>query len=301
MEQRHGGVPDVVGRELEHHGHPVARGEEPALRAAHGLRSGRRPGGEEQRPQGVDRQARCDAPACGLPRSGAYRAVVERSDKHLPRGGGIVAVGEAIRDEDAPGKIEALERRVELLLVAWFGDHELQVRVRDVACEMLAVPGVVQPGDGDACQPGTAQRKDIVGRVVEEDADVRRDGRARGESANSAASAPLRRAARRGSRRGSRSEGPDDRRSARRCRCAAARTRRPEPAAAPRPGGGAKVAASLRAGPMAAAYRAAGRPLRGDVPLKLRSRPSMAVRNSRERRTTGRIDGEPRHGPREAS
>ncbi len=113
-----------------------------------------------------------DAPARGLPLQRRVPRLVERSDKHLPRGGRIVAVREAIRDEDAPGKIEALDRRIELLLVAWFRDHELHVRMRDVACEMLPVPGVVQPCDGDACQPGTAQRKDIVGRVVEEDADV---------------------------------------------------------------------------------------------------------------------------------
>ncbi len=61
--------------------------------------------------------------------------------------------------------------------MAGFGDDELEVGVGDVPGEMLAEARVVEPGDRHAREPGAAEREDIVRRVVEQHADVRRTGR----------------------------------------------------------------------------------------------------------------------------
>ncbi len=50
---------------------------------------------------------------------------------------------------------------------------KLHVRVDDVTGEVLSHSGVVQAGHGRAGQTGSAQRKDVVGRVVEQETDVR--------------------------------------------------------------------------------------------------------------------------------
>ena len=57
------------------------------------------------------------------------------------------------------------------------GDDELDVGVRDVVAEMLAPTRVVQPCHGGTGQARTAERKDVVGGVVQQEADVRRAAR----------------------------------------------------------------------------------------------------------------------------
>ena len=56
----------------------------------------------------------------------------------------------------------------QLLLVTGLGDDHLDVGVRDVVAEMLAPARVVQARHGGTGQAGTAERKDIVGRVVQQ-------------------------------------------------------------------------------------------------------------------------------------
>ena len=274
MEQGHGRISDVVGRELEHHRHPVPRREEPVLRAADSLRSGRRPRGEQQRPQDVDIGfGRCDL----VRRSGTAGGpgCFERSVERLPRDGRIVAVGKAVGDEDANGQVHLLDGRTELGLVSRFGDHELHVGMVDVAGEVLPVSGVVQPHDGGPDQPRATQREDVVGRVVEEDTDMRgavgteagakQCGKALcfGEELGS------------GSTRGRRNEARVDRSSARRCRSGAAGRLHSEQEAPPRPAAGRRWAALRRAWPQH--IERPFRPL-GQTAHRLPLRPSMATR-----------------------
>ncbi len=53
-------------------------------------------------------------------------------------------------------------------------DDQLRVRVHHVAGEVLAVTRVVETGHGHSGETGTAERKNIVGRVVQQDTDMRR-------------------------------------------------------------------------------------------------------------------------------
>ena len=176
MEQGHRCVADVIGSELEHHGHPVARGQQPTLRAAHRLGRVRCPGCEEQRPEGVH---------IGVGRSSSAltsRLVVGpgRSEclfERLTRGRRLVRVGESVRDEDPTRECHSLGARSQLLFVTRLGDDELDVGVRDVPAEMLAPTGVVQPCDGGADQARTAERKDVVRCVVQQEADMGRTAR----------------------------------------------------------------------------------------------------------------------------
>ena len=139
--------------------------------AAHGLRRGRRPRREQQHPEVVD------VGGGGAVLLGVHAEVrprgLERPFERVAQGRRVVAVGEPVGDEDATGQVDAGERRVEQGLVAWFGDDELEVRVRDVAAQMLADPGVVEPGHHRARQDRATQREDVVGCVVQQDAEVR--------------------------------------------------------------------------------------------------------------------------------
>ena len=99
------------------------------------------------------------------------------SSREAPRGRRVVAVGEPAGDEHAARQFEALERRVELGCVAGLGEHQLQVRVHDVAGEMHAVARVVEPGDDRPAQGGTTECEDVIRRVVEQETDVRRPSR----------------------------------------------------------------------------------------------------------------------------
>ena len=63
-------------------------------------------------------------------------------------------------------------RRLQLLLVTRLGDDELDVGVRDVDAEMLPSTRVVQARDDGTDQARTTEGKDVVGRVVQQEADV---------------------------------------------------------------------------------------------------------------------------------
>ncbi len=103
--------------------------------------------------------------ACG---PGCFECPVER----LARNERIVAVGEAVGDEDATSQLYLRYGRFELGPVSRFGDHELHVGMVDVPGQVLAVSGVVQPDDGGRRQPRATQREHVVGRVVEEHTDM---------------------------------------------------------------------------------------------------------------------------------
>ena len=173
VEQGHRRVADVLGSELEHHRHAVARGQQSTLRAAHRLGRGRRSGCEEQRPECVH---------VGVGRRGPVltsRVVIgpgrlQRLLERLTRGRRLVSVGEAVRDEDPSRERHSLGARSQLLLVTRLGDDHLDVGVRDVVAEMLAPTRVVQPRHGGTGQAGTAERKDVVGRVVQQKTHVGR-------------------------------------------------------------------------------------------------------------------------------
>ena len=177
-----------------------------------------------------------------------------------------------------PGRSTTSDGRIELRLVPWFGDHELHVGMHDVASEMLPMPGVVQPGDGSTGQTGAAQREDIVGRVVEQDTDMRRAVRIE------AGPEERGKALRLGQELG---VGPDPVAEAKRrpigvaldrCRSGAAATRRSEPGAAPRPAVGRRSAALRRASPQHT--ERAARPPAGARPTAAGSRLRMAIRDA---------------------
>ncbi len=90
----------------------------------------------------------------------------------LARGRWLVSVGETVRDEDPSREVHSLGARSQLLLVTRLGDDHLDVGVRDVVAEMLAPTRVVQPCHGGTDQASTAQRKDVLGCVVQQEADV---------------------------------------------------------------------------------------------------------------------------------
>ncbi len=92
----------------------------------------------------------------------------------------FVQVGEAVRDQDPSWECHAFGARSQLLLVPRLGDDHLDVGMRDVVAEMFAAAGVVQSRYGGTDQPRTAERKDVVGRVVQEKAHM--GGTARVES-----------------------------------------------------------------------------------------------------------------------
>ncbi len=55
--------------------------------------------------------------------------LLQRLLEGLTRGGRIVFVGKSVRDEDPTWKLHPLSGRLQLLLVARFGDDELDVGV----------------------------------------------------------------------------------------------------------------------------------------------------------------------------
>ena len=83
-------------------------------------------------------------------------------------------------DERIGGSCPAIGR--EERFVARLGDHEPAMRVHDVAQQVLAATGVVEPDDGGADQGGASEREEIVGRVVEEHRDVAGAGPGRSSS-----------------------------------------------------------------------------------------------------------------------
>ena len=94
-----------------------------------------------------------------------------------PSPGGSFAVDEALGDENATGQVCSLDGRVEQRLVAGLGDEELHVGVRDVAGQVFATSGVVQPDHGRPRQSRAAEGEDVVRCVVKEHADVGRTTR----------------------------------------------------------------------------------------------------------------------------
>ena len=91
-----------------------------------------------------------------------------------PSTGRIVAVGEALGDEDAARAGPTPRRPLEQRLVAGLGDQELHVGVRDVASQVFAAPSVVQPHQRRPHQSRAAQREHVVRGVVEEHGDMGR-------------------------------------------------------------------------------------------------------------------------------
>ena len=172
MKQRHRRVADVIRSELEHHGHPVARGQQSTLRTAHRLGRGRRSGSEEQRPESVHvgvGQSSSALTSGVVFGPGGLQCLLER----LTRGRRLVPVGEAVRDEDPTWECHPLGARSQLLLMTRLGDDELHVGVGDVVAEMLASTRGVQPCHGGTGEARTAERKDVVGGVVQQETDVR--------------------------------------------------------------------------------------------------------------------------------
>ena len=169
--------PTSSGPMLEHRGHPLARREQPALRAAHRLRRRRGARREQQRPQDIrlalrPRAMRPELVARPRPLPGALERIVQRLTH---RHGRIVGVGEARRRRGCrPAGPDPSSDGLEQRLVAGLGDQELHVGVRDVASEVLVAPGVVQPDQRRSHEPRTTQREHVVRGVVEEHGDVGR-------------------------------------------------------------------------------------------------------------------------------
>ena len=163
MEQRHAHVADVVRAEIHDDPHAVPGHEETALRADHGLGRVGRARREDEAPQrvgpGLDPGVReCDA----------VERVVEVGTELGGRPARVSGAGRRA-DEDLG---ETLRDRLEQRQVPGLGDDEVAVGVLDVAQQVLVAPRVVEPDDRRPCERRPAQREDVVGRVVEEHADV---------------------------------------------------------------------------------------------------------------------------------
>ena len=150
MEQRHGHVADVVGAHSQDDPHARAGHEDAPLRADDRLGRVRRARGEDQGPRargvGFDAGVVVGAPG---------ERVVERAAQH---------------QQLAPAEINTVEQ----LEVVRLGDHEADVAVLDVALQVLAPTGVIETDDGGARQSGAAEGEQVLGHVVEQDADVER-------------------------------------------------------------------------------------------------------------------------------
>ena len=175
MEQGHGRVPDVVRADAEHRGHPLARRQQPALRAAHRLGRGGRARREQQRPQDLGLTLRPTRTFGAVAGSVTLPGDVERMVQRLThRHGRIIGVGKALRDEDAARQVQPINGGLEQCLVARLSDQELYIGVRDVAGQVLVAPCVVQPDQRRSHKPRTAQREHIVRGVVQEHGDMGR-------------------------------------------------------------------------------------------------------------------------------
>ena len=136
---------------------PVCK--QPALRADHRLGRRRRARREDQRPR--------DSTSGSSPRSSddcGQRASTSKIVTRPPSTGGSCA-GDA---GSSSGK--------------WRGSVTIKpdVRVLDVAPQVLVAAGVVEPDDHRAGERGAAEREQVVGHVVEQDTDVQNAiGRAR--------------------------------------------------------------------------------------------------------------------------
>ena len=80
----------------------------------------------------------------------------------------VVGVGVPGRDEHPAGRSSDAPIGDEELEVTGLGDDQLDVGVGDVASQVLAAPGVVEPDDAGPDQAGSTDRHDIVGRVVQQ-------------------------------------------------------------------------------------------------------------------------------------
>ena len=114
-----------------------------------------------------------DATSFDAPALLAVQAASSARPSDSPATGGSSPSAKRSETRTPPVSSHLLHGRTELGLVSRFGDHELHVGMVDVAGEVLAVSGVVQPHDGGPDQPRATQREDVVGRVVEEDTDMR--------------------------------------------------------------------------------------------------------------------------------
>ena len=154
MEQRHRGVGDVVGAQVEGLHHRARDPLEPAVRADHRLGRAARARREDQR----------EARAVVDPRLRGQHGVGERRERGVVR--------RVVGDEDAPvGRTEV--ETVEQVEMTALGDHELALGVRDVALELGAPTCRVDADDRRAAHRRGAQPHRVLGHVVEQHADVR--------------------------------------------------------------------------------------------------------------------------------
>ncbi len=165
MEERHAHVAAVIGSEPHDHPHTVAGHHEPALAADDGLRRGRRARREDQTPDRVGiRLAAAIAGAHGGER------VVERGPE---RGRALVRVSEACAHEQGiGGDRQLVSDRPEQSEVPRFGHDETHVGVHDVTQQMLVATRVVETDHRRSRQCRAAEREEVVGRVIQEHADV---------------------------------------------------------------------------------------------------------------------------------
>src|ERR1700722_15246663 len=103
--------------------------------------------------------------------------LLQRLLEGFTQGGRIVTVGKSVRDEDPTWEFHAISARPQLLLVARFGDDELDVGVCDVDAEMFPSTRIVQSCNDGTDQTRTTEGKDVVRRVVHEKANVGRTAR----------------------------------------------------------------------------------------------------------------------------
>ena len=107
-------------------------------------------------------------------RPGSSAVTGERvGQRRTERGRGVVGIGEPRRHV---GSGQSVGDRREQCLVTRLGDQEPAVGVLHVAQQLLVAPRVVHAHDRGAEQRGTAERKEVVGRVVEQDGHVTRAG-----------------------------------------------------------------------------------------------------------------------------
>ena len=144
-------------------------GRQPTLGAAHGLGVARRPRGEEEQQEvlGCDGVEPC--------RGGADAEQV-------------VTVGVAVHAQDVTGVDPDVEA-VEELCPGGVGDDQVAVGEDDVAGELGAAAGGVDPHHGGAGQRGGAEPEEVFGDVVEKHAHMERSRCAQGDGQGGAPAA----------------------------------------------------------------------------------------------------------------
>jgi hypothetical protein len=96
------------------------------------------------------------------------RALQGFSDRHR----WVLPVGKARGNENTAGQVEAIGDTLKETLVTRLGDQELDIGVGNVPRQVFVATGVIKAHQRRSCQPGAAQRKNVVGRVVEEHRDM---------------------------------------------------------------------------------------------------------------------------------